>query len=1485
MRGCVPAIQWLALLLLLARPHLSGAQSAWVHYNTNHFLVYSNDNLGNHLIDYSYAGYEGGGVALPTNEPVAQTLSAINGDNTTQIQNAINAAGNLSAGTNGVRGVVLLNAGTYSIAGTLSLGGSGVILRGAGTSTILDFTGTASSGTAINIGGASGAAQTSGSSTYTITDTYVPLGATNFHLNSTSGLAVGTSIVVRRPWTTNWLNAIGMTNYWTAGGHENDAERTITAISGAQVTVDIPLPVPIEQQYCTGLVFPYADAGRVQQCGVESLQMVSAWGLATTGDTNNFGWTGINFGSAKNCWARNIAFDGYGVAVNASPYGQTKWCTVQDCTYSDGVNNGSARPAAFQIEGQMCLFQRLTGISGFEHMCQTEDEATGPNVFLNCNATGQDFDGGPHRYWAVSLLTDNESGTVGNVHIVIISGGDNGWGAGYSVFYNCHTSNHTIQCPALSNYYNWWIGGSGVNNYPEPDPGTYDADGTTIAPRSLYLEQLKERLGGAAVENIGYPLFTLAATPAAQLIRAGTNTAFNVSLGDPTLMSNIVALSVSGLPAGASASWNTNAVTGAGGAALTVTASNSIAPGSYTLNIIGISAGLTHTSPVVLTIGSFSLAASPAAQTILAGSGTNYMLTLTTNSGFAGSVNFGLGGLPANAGAGFSPASLSGNGNSTLAVTTSSNTPPGSYPLTLFSTNGAGVANTTVTLTVIVPAATPGTLIWTNGAGDINWSSAPNWTNITSGGYGPPGFPNDVVFTNFSTVANNTTVDNLVNGNDTIDSLTYENISGYHVTQIATGETLNIAGSGGLLAGTETDLGVVSVYSVITGAGGALVVSNASANVTVRQASATSGSALKATLDLSGLGSFSADIARLELGALGANARPCGVFYLAKTNLITASGSVPAIILGGQGGTAGGNGGNGSFLYLGQTNAIFANGISVATVKQGGCSMLFNPNLIGGNPVAVFRAADGVSPVPAWFIADSGSAGGTVNTSGTNDFSGGTVNALAGNLTVARSSTGSGAGNPSGTLTFAAGTMGIGTLEIGLQGSSGPNYSPAIVNVNGTGQLSVGTNLVLAQVAGGAGAAGTTGTLNINGGTVQCTNMAGGGGISIVNLNSGTIDLQAGNPFPGSLANVSSLSVGENGAGAPALLENAAGISVSNVITIAGNGTVAGSLYILSPGLVVNGTLAPGAGGGAGAITNSGNVTLGAGGNLLVTVQDAAAGPVVGWSFLQTPGQLGVLAASTNPFTINPVSFNPDNSGLVTNFNDNTNYGWVIVTAAGGITNFNAASFTVNSALFQNDLAGGYFITRTNGHSLVLAFTNNHPPVAGTVTQYRTEAAMAIPVSSLASAWSDPDGDPVTLAGVNASSAEGVNNVSTDGNFIYYTNATGAADAIFYTVQDVRTNPPAVYRAGDTQRTATGEIILFPPPVFTGVSVSDGSLVFNGAAGITDGVYYLLGSTNVTLPVNLWQRLATNAFDGSGGFNFTNATLTNQQEFFRLGLP
>ena len=211
------------------------------------------------------------------------------------------------------------------------------------------------------------------------------------------------------------------------------------------------------------------------------------------------------------------------------------------------------------------------------------------------------------------------------------------------------------------------------------------------------------------------------------------------------------------------------------------------------------------------------------------------------------------------------------------------------------------------------------------------------------------------------------------------------------------------------------------------------------------------------------------------------------------------------------------------------------------------------------------------------------------------------------------------------------------------------------------------------------------------------------------------------------------------------------------------------------------------------------------------------------------------------------------------NFNYNTNYNWVIATASGGLANFSAAGFAVNDALFQNDLAGGYFYVSTNGNSLLLTFTNNTPPVASPVSNYLSASVMTIPIATLAPHWNDPNGDPVILFLVNASSGIGTNNVAGDGVNIYYTNVTGAADVITYLVQDVRTNPPAVYRAEDTVQTGVGDIYILPPPAIGRVGWNGNNLTLSGSGGQIKRFWWLLAHSAPPLDVEWlpWANLSS----------------------------
>ena len=157
-------------------------------------------------------------------------------------------------------------------------------------------------------------------------------------------------------------------------------------------------------------------------------------------------------------------------------------------------------------------------------------------------------------------------------------------------------------------------------------------------------------------------------------------------------------------------------------------------------------------------------------------------------------------------------------------------------------------------------------------------------------------------------------------------------------------------------------------------------------------------------------------------------------------------------------------------------------------------------------------------------------------------------------------------------------------------------------------------------------------------------------------------------------------------------------------------------------------------------------------------------------------------------------------------------------------------------------------------------------------------APLKIPVASVAVNWTDPDGDPVALIGVGAST-NGVA-VTTNGSFFLYYNPNNVPDRFSYTVRDVRSS----YRAGDTIRTASGIInIQVTGPASTNAALSiarlgpgTNSILFSGWPGYQ---YVVQWTTN--LPGALWFNLSTNLADANGRWTVLDPAATNNVRFYR----
>jgi pseudomonalisin len=197
------------------------------------------------------------------------------------------------------------------------------------------------------------------------------------------------------------------------------------------------------------------------------------------------------------------------------------------------------------------------------------------------------------------------------------------------------------------------------------------------------------------------PDFSLIATPGLQTIVAGDTAHYTATVSALNGYTGTVTFSVSGLPAGASPVFTPASITGSGSSALAIATTIGTTPnGTYPLVISATDGVLTHSANVTLVVTDFGISATPSSQTIVQGNSASYSVALTVNSGFSGAVNFSVSGLPVSSSAAFNPASLSASGTTTLTVTTSGNTPAGTYSLTITANDGSITRTTSVALLV-----------------------------------------------------------------------------------------------------------------------------------------------------------------------------------------------------------------------------------------------------------------------------------------------------------------------------------------------------------------------------------------------------------------------------------------------------------------------------------------------------------------------------------------------------------------------------------------------------------------------------------------------------------------------------------------------------------------------------------------------------------------------------------------------------------------
>jgi hypothetical protein len=483
-----------------------GRMSQWVYPDGNGKLAYRPLNEGgDHIMDFSHAGYMGGGVALPT-APVVQTIQPSGGDDTPAIQGALDAVATRPL-VDGLRGAVLLAPGTFQIAGNITLNQSGVVLRGSGSGaggTEIRMVGNPRR--AFFMQGTGGRAQDAAASA-TITDDYVPAGSRTFTVDNPGAFQVGDPVLVGRPVTAAWITLLGMDllvrngmpQTWIRPGTVLRGERVVTAIEGNRLTVDIPYPDSFDARYVKppgGSIVKYSFPGRITQVGIEHLRVVGA----PRAEGVNFSF--VQLSAVRDAWIKDVV--AHDVTTGVSATDTAVRVTIEDTLVSHTPVEyfTAAAPSDYNIDGTQFFIHRSGSRGGnkiFYH--STASGVVGPSVLLGFYASGMRSHIQPHQRWATGLLVDGTHLDSGNIEYINrgTAGSGHGWTMGWGVVWNSIAPSIKVFQPEGTA--NWAIGNQGTPS----GNGTFEAHGTPVAPASLYLAQLCQRLGPQALTNLGYP--------------------------------------------------------------------------------------------------------------------------------------------------------------------------------------------------------------------------------------------------------------------------------------------------------------------------------------------------------------------------------------------------------------------------------------------------------------------------------------------------------------------------------------------------------------------------------------------------------------------------------------------------------------------------------------------------------------------------------------------------------------------------------------------------------------------------------------------------------------------------------------------------------------------------------------------------------------------------------------------------------------------
>lgn len=380
---------------------------------------------------------------------------------------------------------------------------------------------------------------------------------------------------------------------------------------------------------------------------------------------------------------------------------------------------------------------------------------------------------------------------------------------------------------------------------------------------------------------------------------------------------------------------------------------------------------------------------------------------------------------------------------------------------------------------LVSPNLRAAAITWDAGGVNNNWSTVANWSDDAAAA------GDDITFNATGALGSGTT--STVDTSISIASLTYnqESATLQHTTAIAAGQTLTVSGNF-LLAGSTTASTPTNV--TLTGSTGTLTVSGTSFQVGQTAPGATG--TTTNSLDMSGLGTFNANLGASGVFRVGANnSNTTGAQVTVK---LAAASTITADVFG-----VGDRAGRGitQTVKLGSaTNTINANTVAIGSTSGRGSG---NLSFETGTGTLQLRAADGTSAVTTMNMVNN-AFNHNGNHSAVVDFTGHSVDAKIGALTMARR-TGTGSAGSTATLSFDTGTLEVASVNMAVASNVGmTGGNSATINIGG-GTATFGAITMSTNSGGGT----TTGTLNFTGGTTTLNGniVKGTGSNNTANLN------------------------------------------------------------------------------------------------------------------------------------------------------------------------------------------------------------------------------------------------------------------------------------------------------------------------------------------------------------------------------------------------